>query len=106
MVDRADLEKVSQLYRELGAITDAIGNLDAGGVIIAMTISGGPPVPPGEMGTAVLQRVLVQVPTTGWEYPAPMVTAIVGLLKARQEAIDSELAALGVTGEPEARAAP
>jgi hypothetical protein len=97
MVDLADVQKLTQLYEELRQIEAAIANFDAGGTIVAMTISGGPPdLPALEVST----RVPISIATADIAYPATVVDAIKTALAARATEIDAELNGLGVTGTP------
>jgi hypothetical protein len=95
MVDRADLERVTDLCQESRVISEALANFANGGVIIDMTISGGPLSWPS--GEPPAMRMPVSLPTIGIGYPAAMVDAITVALRARQQAINNELTSLGVT---------
>jgi len=100
MVDRANLEKVTRLYEELRVLDAAIGNFDAGGLIVMMTVSGGPPMTSPPTGPpSGLPRMPVTVSTAGMNYPPAMVDSIKAQFTARINAINQELTELGVTGE-------
>lgn len=99
MVAFSDLGKAQQLYGEAQNIDGALGNFDAGGAIITMTVSGGT-----AGGQPAFPRMPIAVDTTGMQYPAAMVDAIKAALTARRSAIDRELQELGVSGVDEARA--
>jgi len=98
MVDRADLQRASMLYEELRTIDMALANFDAGGAIVAMTVSAGeetfPPTGPGPGGP----RTTVTVPTGALQYPQQMVDAIKAQFEARKNAVAQELTSVGVTG--------
>lgn len=105
MVDKSDLGQINQLYDEYRLINAALDNFNAGGQIIQMTISGGPPnAPPPSGPTFTPPRMSVSLPTTGITYPAAMVEAIKSALNARVGEINDELVKFGVTGVTQAAA--
>lgn len=101
MVDRADLTRVLDLYREWNALNQCIINLDAGGRINSMIVVGPPstpphyepgePIPPDPYPAAI-------VPTPNWPYPPAMKEGIKQIAIARQDEITEELANYGLTG--------
>jgi hypothetical protein len=97
MADRANLTRITQLYQESSEITQALDNLANGGVIINMTISGGPLTPPSP-GEPPTMRIPASLSTIGIEYPPAMTAGITAALQARIGAINNELATLGITG--------
>lgn len=105
MVAFTDLGKVQQLYIEAQTLDAAFGNLEAGGEIVNMTISGGRAdqgVPPP--GVFQPPRMSVSVSTVGILYPPAMVEAIKAALTQRRTAINQELGQLGVSELEAARA--
>lgn len=96
-VERDNLERVVRLYGEYRAIVSARANLDAGGTIIQMTISGGPsgPAPPPSGSAPAVPHMPVTLATTEITYPPAMTEAIKASLNARTDKINEELQQLG-----------
>ena len=91
-MDRSQLAEVNELYAELTSIEGAFVNLDAGGGIIAITISGGPrnemPYNPwATVSTAYMQDHI----------PPQMLDTIKALMQTRREEIQKQLEELGLT---------
>jgi hypothetical protein len=96
MVDRTNLERISNLYAELRTIDAALENFGNGGFIMNMTISGGPPGSPTPgFGPP---RMPVTVSTASMQTPPQMLDSIKAQYSARVAAIGQELSELGVTG--------
>ena len=87
MVDRTQLPRINELYREWGQLDQAIHNLDAGGRINSMVVVG----PTADEPSAVVN-------TQGWPYPPQMVEGIKQIASNRIHTIEDELTALGITG--------
>ena len=84
MVDVAELPSAARMKDEIQQISQAIGELDSGERINAMTIGA------------------VTVPTDTIPYPPPMIDAIKTALWNRQGELTQELQNMGVSfGEPE-----
>lgn len=100
MVTKDDLAKANRLANETREISRAIQILDSGGRIMAMMVGNPNPSPdsPAIPGFA-------QVDVSTLDYPAPMVESIKAQFRTRQQAINSELSAMGVTEVPEPLAA-
>lgn len=97
-MDSSGLARASQLYDEIATIDAALGNFEAGGVIVSMTVSGGPLNPPPQTGEVWVQpRDTVTVQTESITYPAQMVDGIRTQLQARRTAITQELTDMGIT---------
>lgn len=94
MVSKNDLSRANELAEQYLAIKQAIVNLQSGGQIIEMTISGASPHPN------------ITVPTAYMSYPEQMVHAIEGLMTTRQEQINQELVGMGVQIDLEAEVLP
>lgn len=89
MVDVANITRAQGLVGEHQSIVAALERLDEGGRIVAMSIADAADAP---------VMTWVTVPTSFIEYPPQMVTSIKSALSARRDAIQSELAKLGITG--------
>lgn len=82
-MELANLARATQLYQDLREIQRAVDVIDAGGTILAVTMS-------GPTGPAF-------IPTVGLTYPPQMMAAIKAQLDARRAAINQELTEMGVT---------
>ena len=101
MVDFAHLSDATALMNEITNIGTALDNFDAGGRIIAMTISG------PQTGDTPNPTTSIAIPTAFIDYPPQMVDAIRAALDARRDEITQQLSDLGVTNvDPGLRAAP
>lgn len=121
MVAISDLARVNELYRQGNAIDRGIANFEGTipeppnpppdgehpvdtrnvvpGRILAMLVSDPLILEPGETDDGTRWNSSgVEVPTAYMRYPQQMVNTIVQTLRQRRAEIDSELAALGVTG--------
>lgn len=92
MIEKGNLERVVRLYDEYRFIAGARENLDAGGMIVQMTISGGVQEP-----APAAPRMPVSLSTTELVYPHAMIDAIKMALSERIGKIDQELQQLGAT---------
>jgi hypothetical protein len=88
MVDRSNIAMANRLVSENVSIQQAIDNIDAGGRIIDMSI---------DNPHAPAVQLPAQVNTTYIDAPPTMYQAIRTLLVARQQAISTQLANLGIT---------
>jgi hypothetical protein len=86
MVDRSELGRINQLYAENHDILLALAGFDAGGVVVAMTVSN---TPSGN----------ITVFTGYMTYPPQMIAGIREQMQQRRTTIRSELAGLGITGD-------
>jgi hypothetical protein len=92
MVAVNDLGRVTQLYEERSNLVTALEIFDAGGGIYSMRIS--MPLPDGEQSLPSVRNVLI--PVDWMTYPPPMLDAIRAQLTQRRDAINSELAGMGI----------
>lgn len=98
MVDRGNLQQVTELYGEMNSLNEAITRLDGGGRIAMMMIAAPEDTEASGIFTPVSTRQMT--------YPPQMIDGIKQQLTQRLHAIEDELANLGLTGvEPAPRAA-
>ena len=101
---REQLNELNALVAESDALTAALANLEAGGLLfnagigpsaefVAPTPMGMPPMAPMGMASAVT------VPVRG-DIPASLMTELTTYLTARKAAVDGQLAASGATADP------
>jgi len=93
MVGRSDIDHVRELIAEYNEIVLALEVIDDNGTITAVTLT----TPGVEAGTMDQPPRSETVSTQGLVYPPQMITAIKLQLETRRDAINGELAALGVT---------
>lgn len=90
-MNRADLLRATGLYQQATEIDQALGVLDQQGTITAVTIT------PKDTVDEIPERSGSRtVSTIGLQYPPQMTQAIKAQLEARRDAINKELAELGV----------
>lgn len=102
----ADIDRVNQLSQEKLSIQAALGMLESGGKISAMTVSGGTyegPMPGPMPGMPGMTGMPVTVQTQNIDYPPQMTEAIKTALQPRLQQLTEELAQLGVTGMEQAQ---
>lgn len=87
MVDRNQLPRINELYRQWNQLDQAVHNLDNGGRINSMVIVGETPDVPSAV-----------VNTQGWPYPPQMVEGIKQIAYAQMRSIEDELEGIGLTG--------
>lgn len=91
MVDRADISELNDLFAELTSIEGAFVNLDAGGTIVAVTISGGP-------RNEMPYNPWATISTTYMDYPPQMIETIKTMMAERQSFLRARLRGMGLTG--------
>ena len=98
MVAYSDVPAVNMLYQEQEQVSQAITMIDDGGKVTNFTVSP-KPADPAAMGGTMHMAVMISTSDPPVELMAQARAALV----ARQNAILTELAALGVTDNPPAR---
>jgi hypothetical protein len=107
MVDRADLQRINELYTELNRLVQAHRMLSgSNSAITSMVISQLSEPDPDQPDQPQYWARSTSVNTENMEYPPQMVNALLQQMEQREHTIADELKAIGITGvEPEPRMA-
>jgi len=95
MTAYSDVPQINSLYQQRETVTNAITMLDTGGALTCVTIS--PPSPAEGNPVAMMGSMIYLTPPT----PPDTVANIRAVLVTMQSDIDSQLADLGVTDQPD-----
>jgi hypothetical protein len=102
MAEYSDVPQINALYAENQQLNNAVAMIDAGGPLTTFTI--GPPPPSGtEPVTTMMMAAMISVP--GPNDPQLMADLRAWLVN-RSNAVEAELAALGVANTPVAEKTP
>lgn len=90
MMDPANIQQAATLFQESQQIDRALDVIDHDGTITAVALTS------ATLGEEPGRNVSIVIPTVGLAYPPQMIAAIRAQLEERREAINHELAEIGV----------